>query len=134
MSDLSYLESYLWKWDNLFSSTNVLIPQFGKILKQISRKRGVHFLFQERIESFILPNQSPSADIHIHIYEHFPETLSCNTFSEYQLNGIYLQKIIHYLILNLFAVMTGFSFLLKLQEWKITTKLQDIFSVGDSAI
>lgn len=75
----------------LFSSINVLIPQCKKILKQIPRKKGF-FLFQERFEYFILPNQSPSADIHIHIYEHFPEKLVCNTFLKYQHNGIYLQK------------------------------------------
>lgn len=49
-------------------------------------------MFQERFEYFILPNQSPSADIHIHIYEHFPEKLVCNTFLKYQHYGIYLQK------------------------------------------
>lgn len=31
-------------------------------------------------------------DIHIHIYEHFPETLIYDTFLKYQFNGIYLQK------------------------------------------
>lgn len=51
----------------LFSPSNVLIPQCENILKQIPRKRGFFFWFQERFEYFILPNQSPSAEF-IYIY------------------------------------------------------------------
>lgn len=94
-------------------------------------------MFQEGLEYFILPNyRSPSADIHIHIYEHFPETLSCNTFLKYQLNGIYLQKNISLLNFELFCCDDSFFFLsVKLQECKITTKFEeDIFSVCNSAI
>lgn len=63
-----------------------------KNIKTNSQKKGLFFWFQERFEYFILPNQSLSADIHINIYEHFPEKLINNTFLKYQHNGIYLQK------------------------------------------
>lgn len=94
----------------LFSPTNVLIPQCEKILKQIPRKRGLFFLVSGEIWVFYFAQSEPFSRIHIHIYEHFPEKLICNTFLKYQHNGIYLQKIFHYLILNLLAVMTSFFF------------------------
>lgn len=76
----------------LFSPTNVLIPQCEKILKQIPRKRGFFFLVSGEIWVFYFAQPEPFSRIHIHIYEHFPEKLICNTFLKYQHNGIYLQK------------------------------------------
>lgn len=58
----------------LFSSTNVLTPQLRKILKQTFRKRGL-FVSGGIGIFYFAQLQSPSADIHIHIYEHFPGTL-----------------------------------------------------------
>lgn len=56
----------------LFSLTNVIILQLRKTLKQISKKRA-SFLFQKRLEYFILPNQSSSAKKFIYIYRNISQ-------------------------------------------------------------
>lgn len=95
----------------LFSPSNVLIPQCEQNIKTNSQKKGLFFFgFRRDLSILFCPTRAlqQNSYTYIYIYEHFPEKLICNTILKYQHNGIYLQKIFHYLILNLLAVMTSF--------------------------